>query len=177
MNTSWIWNIHADAHDYDTDRITIGSGNQRKIFASNIAHTSVVLGWLSGMHYHGAYFSNYTAWLKDPYHTLPTGQHAWSIIGQEVLLSDTGGYSQGLYITSGLFSMWHSSGILTVTVLKTISSTLIIASMILIIGAYLHMKYVAYPTHSVDLKVRVITEAHLASLLGLGSIEWNGQVI
>lgn len=54
---------------------------------------------------------------------------------------------------------------------------MIILSGILIIGAYLHMKYVAYPTYSVDLKVRVITEGHLASLLGLGSIEWTGHLI
>ena len=175
--TSWIWNIHADAHDYDTDSITIGGGNQGKVLASNVAHVSMVLAWLSGMHYHGAYLSNYTVWLKDPYHTIPTGQQVWSIIGQEILLADTGGYRQGLYITSGLFSMWHASGITTLSALKTISITLMMLAMILIVGAYLHMKYIAYPTQSIDLKVRVISEAHLASLLGMGSIEWTGHLM
>lgn len=73
MNTSWIWNIHADAHDYDTDSVTIGRANQRKIFASNIAHISVVIAWLSG-----TYLSNYTVWLKDPYpiiHYLQDSKH------------------------------------------------------------------------------------------------------
>jgi photosystem I P700 chlorophyll a apoprotein A1 len=52
--TTWIWNLHADAHDFDihnpTQTISI------KVFSSNLAHLSVVFFWLGGMHFHGAYF-------------------------------------------------------------------------------------------------------------------------
>ena len=54
------------------------------------------------MHFHGAYFSNYSAWLKDPKHCIPSAQLVWSIIGQDILLKDIGGYFQGIDIRSGI---------------------------------------------------------------------------
>ena len=38
----------------------------RKVFSSNLAHLSLVFFWISGMHLHGAYLSNYDIWLKIP---------------------------------------------------------------------------------------------------------------
>lgn len=45
--------------------------------------------------------SNYSAWLKDPKHYVPSAQLVWSIVGQDILNSDIGNYFQGIHITSG----------------------------------------------------------------------------
>jgi photosystem I P700 chlorophyll a apoprotein A1 len=120
MYTSWIWNLHACAHDFDTARS--GSGSQsvssqshsslRKVFSSNLAHIGVVFFWIGGMHFLGAYFSNYCSWLKDPKHCLPSAHLVSSLVGQDILNSDVGAYFQGIYITSALFNLWRSEGIL-----------------------------------------------------------------
>jgi photosystem I P700 chlorophyll a apoprotein A1 len=35
------------------------------------------------MHFHGAYFSNYSAWLNDPVNIKQSSQVVWPIVGQE----------------------------------------------------------------------------------------------
>ena len=61
------------------------------------------------MHFHGAYFSNYDIWSRDPKHSLPSAQLIWQIIGQQAILfilahtlqaSDIGNSFQGIHITS-----------------------------------------------------------------------------
>ena len=63
--TTWIWNLHDYAHDFDIQQRSTGL-IARKVFSSNLAHLSLVFFWISGMHLHGAYLSNYDIWLKDP---------------------------------------------------------------------------------------------------------------
>jgi photosystem I P700 chlorophyll a apoprotein A1 len=63
--TTWIWVLHADAHDFDDGNTTVLS---KQIFASNLAHIGLVSFWLCGMLFHGAYFANTTAWQSDPRH-------------------------------------------------------------------------------------------------------------
>ena len=43
------------------------------------------------MHFHGAYFSNYSAWLANPTGIKPSQQVVWPIVGQEILNGDVGG--------------------------------------------------------------------------------------
>merc|ERR1712203_384268 len=105
----------------------------RKVFSSNLAHLSVVLFWISGMHFHGAYFSNYSAWIKEPFSIAPTSQYVWEVVSQGALNSELGGFSQGLYITSGLFNVWLTQGITSLNTLKGISSVgLLVAGIILV---------------------------------------------
>merc|ERR1712039_103386 len=127
--TTWIWNLHSDAHDFHTvglhsSCMVLG----RKVFSSNTAHLSLVFFWLGGMHFHGAYFSNYSAWLKDPKHCLPSALSVWSLVAQDILNSDVGGYFQGIYITSGLFQLWRSTGIIGQVHLKYACAASLIAS-------------------------------------------------
>jgi photosystem I P700 chlorophyll a apoprotein A1 len=70
------------------------------------------------MHFHGAYFSNYSAWLKDPKHCLPSSHLVWSLVGQDILNGYLGQYFSGITITSGFFQLWRSEGIITHTHLK-----------------------------------------------------------
>ena len=68
-STTWVWYLHSNAHDYNSQLFS--SQTLSKVFCSNIAHLSVVFFWLTGMHLHGAYFSTYHIWLKDPKYKLP----------------------------------------------------------------------------------------------------------
>jgi photosystem I P700 chlorophyll a apoprotein A1 len=40
--------------------------------------------------FHGAYFSNYTAWLMNPLQIKPSAQSVWPVVGQEILNADVG---------------------------------------------------------------------------------------
>ena len=104
--TTWIWNLHADAHDFDIQQSVYYSMATalitRKVFSSNLAHLSLVFFWISRMHFDGAYFANDDIWKKDPKHYLGSAHLVSSLIGQDILNSDIGNYFQGIHITSGI---------------------------------------------------------------------------
>ena len=172
--TTWIWNLHADAHDFDIQNVskTIGT----KIFASNLAHLSLVFFWISGMHFHGAYFANNDIWQSDPKHYLPSAQILWSIIGQDILNSDIGSYFQGMYITSAFFQLWRSSGIITQIHLKYGSSATLVGTIICLLSAYFHM-HISYSSQHWFRKFKSLSIHHLALLLGMGSLSWSAHII
>jgi photosystem I P700 chlorophyll a apoprotein A1 len=149
---------------------------ERKVFSSNLAHLSVVTFWLSGMHFHGAYLSNYSTWVNDPLAIAPTSQLVWEVVGQGVLNSDLGGYTQGIYITCGLFNVWLTEGIVTLNSLKGISAVGLILASLMVISAYIHM-HVATTTSSGSLykKLKTILPHHISIMLGLGSLSWSGH--
>ena len=128
--TTTIWNLHADAHDF-SDSSNFGLVNQsnfsKQVFAANLAHIGVVFIWLSGMHFHGAYFSNYLDWLQDP--TLaPTAQEVSNIANQSIL--------NPIRITSGFFNLWLAEGITTTYQLKVTACGGLVASAICFLGSY-----------------------------------------
>jgi photosystem I P700 chlorophyll a apoprotein A1 len=177
LSTTWIWNLHSDAHDFD-----IQQGSQsivaRKVFSSNIAHLSTVFFWLGGMHFHGAYFANYDAWLKDPKHSLPSAHNVWPLVGQDILNSDVGGWSylQGIYVTSGFFQLWRSEGLMTQVHLKYACCASLIGTIVSCSGSYYHM-HVKWSTVSFNKKFKSLSTHHSAVLFGLGSISWCGHQI
>ncbi|KAL5643476.1 hypothetical protein ACJX0J_001229 [Zea mays] len=85
--TTWIWNLHADAHDFDSHTGDLEEIS-RKVFSAHFGQLSIIFLWLSGMYFHGARFSNYEAWLSDPTHIGPSAQVVWPIVGQEILNGD-----------------------------------------------------------------------------------------
>ena len=99
--TTWIWNLHANAHDFDSHTSDLEEVS-RKIFSAHFGHLAVIFIWLSGAFYHGARFSNYSGWLADPLHVKPSAQVVWPIFGQEILNGDVGAGFHGIQITSGL---------------------------------------------------------------------------
>jgi len=58
--TTWIWNLHADAHDFDSHTSDLEEIS-RKVFSIHFGQLSIIFLWLSGMYFHGARFSNYEA--------------------------------------------------------------------------------------------------------------------
>jgi photosystem I P700 chlorophyll a apoprotein A1 len=171
--TTWIWNLHSDAHDFHIQQGSSSMNIARKIFSSNLAHLSLVFFWIAGMHFHGAYFSNYGAWLKDPKHCLPSAHNVWRLVGQDILnLGD----SQGINITSGFFQLWRSEGIITQVHLKYASAASLIATIISLGGSYFHM-HISSSTLSFYKKFRCLSCHHLSLLFGLGSMSWSGHQI
>ena len=173
--TTWIWNLHALAHDFDSHTSDLEDVS-RKIFSAHFGHLAVVFVWLSGMYYHGAQFSNYSAWLADPINIKPSAQVVWPIFGQEILNGDVGGGFEGIRITSGLFHLWRAAGITNeFQLLFTAIGGLVMAGLCLFAGWFHYHKRA--PKLEWFQNVESMLNHHLAGLLGLGSLAWAGHQI
>nr|YP_009628847.1 photosystem I P700 apoprotein A1 [Balbiania investiens]QBX88630.1 photosystem I P700 apoprotein A1 [Balbiania investiens] len=173
--TTWIWNLHADAHDFDSHTSSLEEVS-RKIFSAHFGQLSIIFLWLSGMYFHGARFSNYIAWLNDPIAIKPSAQIVWPIVGQEILNGDVGGGFQGIQITSGWFQLWRASGITTeLELYATAIGGLVMAAIMLFAGWFHYHK--AAPKLEWFQNVESMMNHHLAGLLGLGCLGWSGHQI
>nr|AIA61177.1 photosystem I P700 chlorophyll a apoprotein A1 [Cyanidiaceae sp. MX-AZ01] len=173
--TTWIWNLHADAHDFDSHTSSLEEVS-RKIFSAHFGQLAIIFIWLSGMYFHGARFSNYVAWLTNPTAIKPSAQVVWPIVGQQILNADVGGGMQGIQITSGLFQLWRASGIVNEFQLYvTAIGALAMAGLMMFAGWFHYHK--AAPKLEWFQNVESMLNHHLAGLLGLGSLSWAGHQI
>jgi photosystem I P700 chlorophyll a apoprotein A1 len=173
--TTWIWNLHANAHDFDSHTSDLEDVS-RKIFSAHFGHLAVVFIWLSGMYFHGARFSNYSAWLANPTGVKPSAQVVWPIVGQEILNADVGGGFHGIQITSGFFQMWRAAGITNEYQLYvTAIGGLVMAGLMLFAGWFHYHK--AAPKLEWFQNAESMMNHHLAGLFGLGSLSWAGHQI
>jgi photosystem I P700 chlorophyll a apoprotein A1 len=173
--TTWIWNLHGLAHEFDTHTSDL-EDISRKIFAAHFGHLAVVTLWLSGMIFHGARFSNYEAWLSDPLHIKPSAQVVWPIVGQDILNGDVGGGFHGIQITSGFFQIWRGWGITNSFQLYcTAIGGLVLAGLFLFAGWFHYHKRA--PKLEWFQNVESMLNHHLAVLLGCGSLGWAGHLI
>ena len=173
--TTWIWNLHADAHDFDSHTSDLEDVS-RKIFSAHFGHLAIIFIWLSGMHFHGARFSNFSAWMADPTNIKPSAQIVWPLVGQEILNADVGGGFQGIQITSGLFQMWRGQGFThEFQLFWTAMGALVMAAIMLFAGWFhYHMRA---PKLEWFRNWESMMNHHLAGLLGLGSLGWAGHLI
>ncbi|KAL1562881.1 photosystem I P700 apoprotein A1 [Salvia divinorum] len=173
--TTWIWNLHADAHDFDSHTSDLEEIS-RKVFSAHFGQLSIIFLWLSGMYFNGARFSNYEAWLSDPTHIGPSAQVVWPIVGQEILNGDVGGGFRGIQINSGFFQIWRASGITSELQLYcTAIGALVFAALMLFAGWFHYHK--AAPKLAWFQDVESMLNHHLAGLLGLGSLSWAGHQV
>jgi photosystem I P700 chlorophyll a apoprotein A1 len=173
--TTWVWNLHANAHDFDAHTSDLQEVS-RRIFSAHFGHLAVIFIWLSGAFFHGARFSNYSGWLADPTHVKPSAQQVWAVFGQEVLNGDMGAGFQGIQITSGLFHVWRGWGITSETQLMALAiGALVMAGLMLNAGVFHYHK--AAPKLEWFQNVESMLNHHLAGLLGLGSLSWAGHLI
>ncbi len=173
--TTWIWNLHADAHDFDSHTSDL-EDISRKIFSAHFGHLAVVFVWLSGMYFHGARFSNYEAWLTNPTGIKPSAQVVWPVVGQGILNGDVGGGFHGIQITSGLFYLWRASGFTNSYQLYcTAIGGLVMAGLMLFAGWFHYHKKA--PKLEWFQNTESMLNHHLAGLLGLGSLSWAGHQI
>jgi photosystem I P700 chlorophyll a apoprotein A1 len=173
--TTWIWNLHANAHDFDSHTSDL-EDISRKIFSAHFGHLAVVFVWLSGMYFHGARFSNYEAWLNDPTHIKPSAQVVWPVVGQAILNGDVGGGFHGIQITSGLFYMWRAAGFVNGDQLYvTAIGGLVMAALMLFAGWFHYHKKA--PKLEWFQNAESMMNHHLSVLLGCGSLGWAGHII
>jgi photosystem I P700 chlorophyll a apoprotein A1 len=173
--TTWIWNLHADAHDFDIHTSDLQEIS-RKVFSVHFGQLGIILIWLSGRYFHGARFSNYESWLIDPVHIKPSAQVVWPIVGQEILNGDVGGEFQGIQIVSGLFQLWRGSGIVSELQLYSTAIGGLILSRAMFFAGWFHY-HKASPRLEWFQNVESILNHHLSGLLGLGSLSWAGHQI
>ena len=173
--TTWIWNLHADAHDFDSHTSSLEEVS-RKIFSAHFGQLAIIFLWLSGMYFHGARFSNYVSWLSNPIVIKPSAQIVWPIVGQEILNGDVGGGFQGVQITSGFFQLWRASGITTEFELYSTAIGGLFMSALMIFAGWYHYHKSA-PKLEWFQNVESMMNHHLAGLLGLGCLSWAGHQI
>ena len=173
--TTWIWNLHADAHDFDSQTSSLEEVS-RKIFSAHFGQLAIIFLWISGMHFHGAYFSNYSAWLTDPISIKQSSQVVWPIVGQEILNGDVGGNFQGVQTTSGWFQMWRAEGITSEVELYWIAIGGLVMSALMLFAGWFHY-HKAAPKLEWFQNAESMMNHHLAGLLGLGCLSWSGHQI
>jgi photosystem I P700 chlorophyll a apoprotein A1 len=173
--TTWIWNLHADAHDFDIHTSDLQEIS-RKVFSVHFGQLGIILIWLSGIYFHGARFSNYEAWLIDPVHIKPSAQVVWPIVGQEILNGDVGGEFQGVQIVSGLFQLWRGAGIVSELQLYSTAIGGLTLSRVMFFAGWFHY-HKASPRLEWFQNSESILNHHLSGLLGLGSLAWSGHQI
>ena len=173
--TTWIWNLHADAHDFDMQTKSLEDVS-RKIFSAHFGQLAIIFLWLSGMHFHGAYFSNYTSWLLNPLQIKPSAQSVYPIVGQEILNADVGGNFQGIQITSGFFQIWRAEGVTTQQQLYAIALGALAMSGLMLFAGWFHY-HKAAPKLDWFQNAESMLNHHLSGLLGLGSLSWAGHQI
>ena len=128
------------------------------------------------MHFHGSYFSNYNAWLLSPKTTLASAHIVWPIVGQDIFNMDLGSYYSGKVISSGLFQLWLSEGIVCQLTLKLASSAGLIGSSLCVLGGFIHF-HISFLSNSLVNKLSSIATHHLLIFIGLGLISWSGHLI
>ena len=171
--TTWIWNLHADAHDFETQSSGYGvlrsTTVTRKLLAVNIAHMAIVLVWLSGMLFHSAYSSNFMSWLVHPLSVIPSSGVLYSVLGQEILNQDLGSEYQGLPMTSGFYPLWLAHGIVSYGTLLGSSIWLLLLSISILILAFcqMHVCVLIMPSWSY----------WFYCLCGLASLAWSGHLV
>jgi len=173
--TTWIWNLHADAHDFDT-HVGDLEETSRKIFSAHFGHLAVIFIWMSAAFFHGARFSNFSGWLADPTHVKPGAQVVWPIVGQEMLNADLGGNYHGIQITSGIFQMWRGWGVTNETELMALAIGALLMAAIMLHGGIYHY-HKAAPKLDWFRNLESMLNHHIAGLVGLGSIAWAGHCI
>ena len=173
--TTWIWNLHADAHDFDSHTSSLEEVS-RKIFSAHFGQLAIIFLWLSGMYFHGAKFSNYVAWLNNPTSIKPSAQVVWPIVGQEILNGDVGGGFQGVQVTSGWFQLWRASGITTELELYTTAIGGLVMAAVMVFAGWFHYHKKA-PKLEWFQNVESMLNHHLSGLLGLGCLSWAGHQI
>jgi photosystem I P700 chlorophyll a apoprotein A1 len=176
-STTWLWSLHADAHDFP-NQVALNGLVASRIFATHFGHISIVAAWLSASLFGGARYSNYMAWLADPLSVKPTAQIVYAGANhiQDVLNGDVGANSAGIRVTSGVFSVWRASGLTSSEQLFTVSLAFCVAALAFLVAGWYH-HHRAVPTSAWFNDVDAILTHHLTAVIGLGSLAWAGHLV
>ena len=93
-----------------------------------------------------------------------------------LLNSDIGNSFQGIHITSGIFQLWRSEGIITQIHLKYGCSASLLGTILSLYASYFHM-HISSLTVGFYKKFKCLSYHHLSLFFGLSSISWCGHLI
>jgi photosystem I P700 chlorophyll a apoprotein A1 len=175
QTTTWIWNLHADAHDFDLQVKTL-EDLARRVFSAHFGHLSIIFLWLSGMYFHGSRFSNYSAWLENPTEVIPSSHVVWPVVGQEILNAPLGGGFSGIRVTSGWFQLWRSAGIMNESELYWTAIGGLVMSALMLVAGWFHF-HVASPKLRWFGRVDSMLRHHIGGVLAAGSLAWSGHQV
>jgi photosystem I P700 chlorophyll a apoprotein A1 len=80
----------------------------------------------------------------------------------------------GIYLSSGLFQVWLSQGIVSISQLKSMTAACLVLSFGILVGSFLQMHLLNNLSNK---KFKTILPHHMSILLGLGSLSWSGHQI
>ena len=89
---------------------------------------------------------------------------------------DLGSYYSGKVISSGLFQLWFSEGILTQLNLKLASFASLILTFIYSLGGFIHF-YISMLSNTLINKLTTISTHHLLIFMNFNLISWSGHMI
>ncbi len=176
-STTWVWGLHADAHDFNQQLVS-NSRIAARIFATHFGHLSVVSAWFAASLVAGARFSNYSAWLSDPFGVKPTAQVVYLGSGGlgDTFNGDAGSGTAGLRVTSGLFSVWRAAGISSQSQLFGASVAFLALAVLLLVAGWYH-HHLAQPEGRWFNDTEAILSHHISAVVGLGSLGWCGHLL
>jgi hypothetical protein len=194
--TGDLFLLHSNPHDFcsHSGPSKLGSSSivaplvYRKILSSSIAHIAVILLWIGGMVFHACFISNYSSWVEDPTHLLPSVQVVSSIVGQSHINASLGAGFRGIYTTSGFFSLFLSNGLYTDLSLKLSCCVILTAAFLLAVGAFYHMhvvwpnSYSAFSSFSICSPnfAPLLSVQHICTLISITSTSlllWSGHCV
>lgn len=176
-STSWLWALHADAHDFPS-QVQLNGLVAARIFATHFGHLSVVAAWLSASTFGGARFSNFVAWIADPLSVKPSAQiaYAGAFHLQDAVNGDLGAGSTGLRVTSGAFQVWRTAGITSTEQLFAASIGFLVLSVVLLLAGWYH-QHRAVPVTEWFNDIDALLVHHLTVVVGLGCLAWAGHLV
>jgi photosystem I P700 chlorophyll a apoprotein A1 len=142
--------------------------SSRQVLSASLAHCSLVAGWLSTLMAISAVSSNYISWLTHPSSLAPSSHLNYEFLGQEASAMDHGHYSYGITIASGLFQVWRTIGLCSITSMKLSSAGVLIVGCIIAMYSYyeLHLGHISF----IGVRSGMI-------LGGLSMISWSGHLL
>ena len=170
--TTIIWNLHTNPHDFSS---LIFYEESRKVLSSNIIYLSAICVWLSSIFYIGAYFSNFDSWLMSLTLTSQSSQVASDVFGQGNLNNDFSYSIYGIQVLSGVFNVWLSWGVVSLSQLKFLSVLSALAAGLFLGGNFLSMHLVVPISSLLKLSPSLFFKS--AILLSLGMISWSGHIL
>ena len=178
-STTWVWNLHAEAHDYSSQLIP-STKVVTRLFATHFGHLSIVSAWFSAAFISGARLFTgpiIELCLLITLSTHPLGQLVWSSIYsvQETIDQDSIN-SSAIRITSGVFYVWRTVGLVSGDILFVVALAALVLALVWALGGWYHYHSIICGGSWFN-DLESILVHHLTTVIGLACLGWAGHLI
>lgn len=162
-STRWIWNVHANIHDFESTASRDIEQVSQAIFENHFYHLGLIFLWIRRNMFVGAHWSNYENWLIDPYHSFP------ALLPFRI-------NSNLIRFTSRLFYVWRRWRVINQLQLFILATGAFIMVRFFGLRGYFHATK-SSPRLSWFLQFEIMLNHHLTGLLRLRSLAWARHLI